>query len=274
MRHRNICVVGDPDQSIYAWRGADIKNILDFEQRLPRRQGRPARAELPLDQDDPRTSRPKLIAQQHAAQGEGALDGERRRASKATLLLCQDEHDEADVGHAPASASCTTSSGYAWNQMAIFYRMNALSRVMEDALRRANVPYQIARGVEFYNRKEIKDVLAYLRVIANPSDEVSLTRIVNVPAARPRRHQRSSRCPTYAVAHGISLFEAMAAAPSKSRASRQPRAQSRPGSSSDWLVSSGSSWPRATADDSSRPWAASQRVMENVVTPQRPGSSC
>ena len=65
--------------------------------------------------------------------------------------------------------------------MAIFYRMNSLSRVMEDALRRANVPYQIARGVEFYNRKEIKDVLAYLRVIANPADEVSLDRIINVP---------------------------------------------------------------------------------------------
>ena len=65
--------------------------------------------------------------------------------------------------------------------MAIFYRMNSLSRVMEDALRRANVPYQIARGVEFYNRKEIKDVLAYLRVSPIPSDEVSLSRIVNVP---------------------------------------------------------------------------------------------
>src|SRR6476659_7420986 len=65
--------------------------------------------------------------------------------------------------------------------MAIFYRMNSLSRVMEDALRRANIPYQIARGVEFYNRKEIKDVLAYLRVVANPADEVSLTRIVNGP---------------------------------------------------------------------------------------------
>ena len=73
-------------------------------------------------------------------------------------------------------------ANYSWNQMAIFYRMNALSRVMEDALRRANVPYQIARGVEFYNRKEIKDVLGYLRVVVNPADEVSLTRIVNVPA--------------------------------------------------------------------------------------------
>src|SRR5206468_10761733 len=72
--------------------------------------------------------------------------------------------------------------GYDWSGMAVFYRMNSLSRVMEDALRRANVPYQIARGVEFYNRKEIRDVLAYLRVVANPADEVSLDRIANVPA--------------------------------------------------------------------------------------------
>ncbi len=92
--------------------------------------------------------------------------------------------------------------------MAIFYRMNALSRVMEDALRRMQIPYQIARGVEFYNRKEIKDVLAYLRVIANPSDEVSLTRIVNVP---PRGVGDSSIKLTqaHAVGTGISLWQAM-----------------------------------------------------------------
>jgi DNA helicase-2/ATP-dependent DNA helicase PcrA len=92
--------------------------------------------------------------------------------------------------------------------MAIFYRMNALSRVMEDALRRAGVPYQIARGVEFYNRKEIKDVLAYLRIIANPHDEVSLTRIVNVP---PRGLGDTSikQMQNYALANGLSLFEAM-----------------------------------------------------------------
>ena len=72
-------------------------------------------------------------------------------------------------------------AGVAWNEMAIFYRMNSLSRVMEEALFKNKVPYQIARGVEFYNRKEIKDVLAYLRVVANPADEVNLDRIANVP---------------------------------------------------------------------------------------------
>ena len=109
----------------------------------------------------------------------------------ATLLLCQDEHDEADQIMRQLR-TLHDNAGYDWNQMAIFYRMNSLSRVMEDALRRANIPYQIARGVEFYNRKEIKDTLAYLRVIANPNDEVSLTRIVNVPNARPRRYQHQT----------------------------------------------------------------------------------
>ena len=72
--------------------------------------------------------------------------------------------------------------GYNWNQMAVFYRINAMSRVMEDALRREGMPYRIARGTDFYHRKEIKDVLAYLRAIANPADELSLARIINVPA--------------------------------------------------------------------------------------------
>jgi DNA helicase-2/ATP-dependent DNA helicase PcrA len=95
-----------------------------------------------------------------------------------------------------------------WNRMAIFYRMNALSRVMEDALRRANIPYQIARGVEFYNRKEIKDVLAYLRVVANPMDEVSLTRIVNVPP-RGIGDTTVKQMQAYAIANGMSLWDAM-----------------------------------------------------------------
>jgi DNA helicase-2/ATP-dependent DNA helicase PcrA len=95
-----------------------------------------------------------------------------------------------------------------WSRMAIFYRMNALSRVMEDALRRANVPYQIARGVEFYNRKEIKDVLAYLRVVANPLDEVSLTRIVNVPP-RGIGDTTVKQMQAYAIANGMTLWDAM-----------------------------------------------------------------
>src|SRR5205823_11995698 len=98
----------------------------------------------------------------------------------ALLYLCQDEHDEAAVVMRELR-ELNEKHGVASNDMAIFYRMNSLSRVMEESLFKNKVPYQIARGVEFYNRREIKDVLAYLRVIANPADEVNLSRIANAP---------------------------------------------------------------------------------------------
>ena len=104
-------------------------------------------------------------------------------------------------------------SGYDWNKMAIFYRMNALSRVMEDALRKAGVPYQIARGVEFYNRKEIKDAMAYLRIVSNPSDEVSLSRIANVPT-RGLSDATLKQISAHAIASGLSLWQAMESAAS------------------------------------------------------------
>jgi DNA helicase-2/ATP-dependent DNA helicase PcrA len=178
LRHRNICVVGDPDQSIYAWRGADIQNILDFETDYPDAKI------VRLEQNYRSTKTILAIASKLIANNRRRKDKklwtENSDGESATVFLCQDERDEADIIMRQLR-ELHDDNGYAWNQMAIFYRMNALSRVMEDALRRANIPYQIARGVEFYNRKEIKDVLAYLRVVVNPADEVSLTRIINVP---------------------------------------------------------------------------------------------
>src|SRR5262249_47944770 len=118
-----------------------------------------------------------------------------------------DEYDEAE-SVVVELRRLQRDEGIDWNKMAIFYRMNALSRVMERALFQAKVPYQIARGVEFYGRKEIKDVMAYLRVIANPNDEVSLERIINVP---PRGIGDSSvkQMQAWAVGHGVSLFDAL-----------------------------------------------------------------
>jgi DNA helicase-2/ATP-dependent DNA helicase PcrA len=205
LRHRNICVVGDPDQSIYAWRGADIQNILDFEKDY-------ADAKVvKLEQNYRSTKTVLAIASQVIANNsqrkEKGLWTENPQGEKAKLFLTQDEHDEARVVTEELKR-LNDEKGIEWSRMAIFYRMNALSRVMEDALRRANVPYQIARGVEFYNRKEIKDVLAYLRVIANPADEISLTRIVNVP---PRGIGDTSvkQMQTYAIANGMTLWDAM-----------------------------------------------------------------
>ena len=205
LKHRNMCVVGDPDQSIYAWRGADIQNILDFEKDYPDAKV------VRLEQNYRSTKTilhiaSKLIAN-NKQRKEKTLWTENAEGEKARLFLCQDEHDEARIV-AEQLKSLHDEHGYEWSQMAVFYRINALSRVMEDALRKLNLPYQIARGVEFYNRKEIKDVLAYLRTIANPDDEVSLTRIVNVPT-RGIGDSSVKQLQTYAVANGQSLFGAM-----------------------------------------------------------------
>jgi DNA helicase-2/ATP-dependent DNA helicase PcrA len=205
LRHRNICVVGDPDQSIYAWRGADIQNILDFEKDYPDAKV------VRLEQNYRSSQRILRIASQLIANNtqrkDKSLWTENAQGEPARLFLCQDEHDEAAI-ITQQLREAHEKGGFDWSKMAIFYRMNSLSRVMEDALRKAGVPYQIARGVEFYNRKEIKDVLAYLRVVANPSDEVSLSRIVNVPT-RGLGDAAIKLMSAYAVGSGISLWQAM-----------------------------------------------------------------
>ena len=179
MKHRNVCVVGDPDQSIYAWRGADIQNILDFEKDY-------SDAKVVKLEQNYRSTKTilhiagKLILR-NTQRRDKALWTENVSGEKAKLFLCPGRIRRSQRGGPAQLKELHEKHGYAWNQMAVFYRMNSLSRVMEDALRKENLPYVMARGVEFYNRKEIKDTLAYLRVIANPNDEVSLARIVNVP---------------------------------------------------------------------------------------------
>ncbi len=203
--HKNICVVGDPDQSIYAWRGADIKNILEFERDYP------AATVVRLEQNYRSTKTileiaSKLISN-NTQRKDKSLWTENDQGDNAKVLLCQDEHDEAaQVTH--ILQDLHEKTGIDWNKMAIFYRMNALSRVMEDGLRRANVPYQIARGVEFYNRREIKDVIAYLRVIANPDDEVSLTRIINVPT-RGIGDTTVKQLQSHGISKGLTLWGAL-----------------------------------------------------------------
>jgi DNA helicase-2/ATP-dependent DNA helicase PcrA len=205
MKHGNICVVGDPDQSIYAWRGADIKNILEFERDYPTTKV------VRLEQNYRSTKTILAVADKLIANNlqrkKKSLWTENGEGDKVQLILCQDEHDEADIVTKHLK-SLHDDKGIDWNKMAIFYRMNALSRVMEDALRRAHVPYQIARGVEFYNRKEIKDVLAYLRVIANPADEVSLDRIINVPT-RGIGDSSVKQIQAFAIAHGLTFWNTL-----------------------------------------------------------------
>jgi len=204
-RHKNICVVGDPDQSIYAWRGADIRNILEFEQDYP--DAKVVRLEQNYRSTKTILSIASKLIAHNTQRKDKSLWTENDQGDKATLYLAGDEHDEA-YAVAKRLKELKEAHNYSWNQMAIFYRMNALSRVMEDALRKENVPYVIARGVEFYNRKEIKDVLAYLRVVANPSDEVSLERIANTPA-RGISDATLKQLAGHAIANGLSLWQAL-----------------------------------------------------------------
>lgn len=248
-RGRNICVVGDPDQSIYRWRGADLRNILEFEQDYP------DATVVKLEQNYRSTKTILQVASElishNRLRRDKRLWTENDQGQKVEIRLCQDEHDEARRV-AGRLKELHEKQGVEWNQMAVFYRINALSRVMEDALRRANMPYVMARGVEFYNRKVIKDVLAYLRMIANPADEVSLTRIVNTP---PRGIGDSSvkLMQATAVGEGISLWEAMG------RADRIAGLSTRAAKSTGQFVSLVDSWRNMMQSKTVR------QIMEDVV---------
>jgi DNA helicase-2/ATP-dependent DNA helicase PcrA len=204
-KHRNICVVGDPDQSIYAWRGANIKNILEFERDYP------DATVVKLEQNYRSTKAILAIASgliaRNVQRKEKGLWTENKDGEPARLFLCTDEHDEAAL-ITRQLRELHDKHAVPWGDMAIFYRMNSLSRVIEESLFKSKVPYQIARGVEFYNRKEIKDVLAYMRLIANPADEVSLDRIANVPA-RGLSDATMKQMTAHAFGRGMSTLNAM-----------------------------------------------------------------
>ena len=174
----NLCVVGDPDQSIYAWRGADIRNILDFEKQYP------GARTINLGQNYRSTRRilaaADALIRHNAGRKHKELFTENAVGDPVQLVVCRDERQEAER-MVDACKDWHLRDGLTWSQMAVFYRQNSLSRVLEDALRDAGVPYQIARGTAFYDRKEIKDTIAYLRTIANPADEVNLLRVINFP---------------------------------------------------------------------------------------------
>ncbi len=203
LEHENICATGDPDQSIYSWRGARIDNILEFEQDY--RNAKVVRLE------ENYRSTPQILAaadrlitcnRQRKAKG---LWTNRPAGAKVTVLNVQDEHAEA--AEIVRRARGLVAGGVRHDDIAVFYRLNSLSRVLEDAFRRAGLPYRIARGVAFYNRKEIKDVLAYLKLIVNPADDLACERIINVPT-RGIGATTLKRLQEYAAAHGVSLFEA------------------------------------------------------------------
>jgi DNA helicase-2/ATP-dependent DNA helicase PcrA len=202
--HMNVCAVGDPDQSIYAFRGADIRNILDFERDFP------GTRTIPLEQNYRSTNSilgaANAVITHNRERKEKTLWSELGEGEPVRVVEVEDEHAEARF----VAAEIAALVEYGWNgdEMAVVYRTNAQSRVLEDVLVRQGVAYQVIGGPRFYERAEVKDVIAYLQVIDNPYDAVSLTRIAN----RPRRgvgDTSLARLASYADTQGISLWEAL-----------------------------------------------------------------
>ncbi len=175
--HRNLCVVGDPDQSIYGWRGANIRNILEFEKHF-------ADAKVIALGQNWRSTPQILLA------ADALIRNNRQRRHKplftdnaagANLELVRAAHEEHEAELVVEFLRARRDEGTSWSGMAVFYRINALSRVIEDLLMRSSIPYQVARGTAFYDRKEIKDAIAYLKALLNPADQVALERVINTP---------------------------------------------------------------------------------------------
>jgi DNA helicase II / ATP-dependent DNA helicase PcrA len=202
--HNNICATGDPDQSIYRWRGADIRNILSFEKDWPQ-------AQIVKLEENFRSAANILTM------ADGLISYNRNRKQKkliptkpssadVSIWPCDDQDDEAQK--IAEHVKSLNKKGIPFRDMAIFYRVNAMSRVLEEAFIRNKAPYQIVRGVEFYRRKEIRDLMAYLKIIVNPDDQVSLLRILNTPA-RGIGKTTADKIKLYASEKGISFYDAL-----------------------------------------------------------------
>jgi DNA helicase II / ATP-dependent DNA helicase PcrA len=175
--HRNLCVVGDPDQSIYKWRGADLRNILDFEQDF-------GDATIVKLEQNYRSTKIILdaasaVIRENRNRKDKRLWTDRKGGDRITYFRGGDELEEADFITRTARASLAEDVDA---MVAVLYRTNAQSRAIEDAMMREGVAYKVVGGVRFYERKEVKDALAYMRLVINPHDDVSLRRVINVPA--------------------------------------------------------------------------------------------
>ncbi len=207
--HRNLCVVGDDDQSIYGWRGADLRNILSFEKDYP-----DARV-VKLEQNYRSTQTILDVAYQviHTNPNRAAkrLWTENPRGSKVVVAQLYDEQEEALAVASEAQALVNRGQA-ALSDIAVLYRTNAQSRAVEEVFLRRGIPYKLVGGLKFYERREVKDVLAYLRLIANARDGMSFARVVNVPR-RKIGLKTLAALGSYAAGRGRNAWEALADAP-------------------------------------------------------------
>lgn len=176
--HQNICVVGDDDQSIYGWRGADIRNILEFEKdyddvHVVKLEQNYRSTQIILDAAN-------TVISNNIERKRKRLWSEKKEGELIKIQVAQDEIEESDFV-ADMIAKISREQNRSYKDFAVLYRANAQSRSVEDALNRSQIPYNIYGGTKFYERKEIKDLIAYLRVIQNPQDDISIKRIINVP---------------------------------------------------------------------------------------------
>src|SRR4051794_34136564 len=203
-KHRNVCAVGDPDQSIYSFRGADIRNILEFERDFGETKT------IALEQNYRSTNTilqaANAVIEHNRERKPKNLWSELGEGDPVRVLEVEDEHAEARF--VAAEIAALVEEGFSGSEIAVFYRTNAQSRVLEDVLVRQGVAYLVIGGPRFYERAEVKDVIAYLQAIDNPYDAVSLQRIAN----RPRRgigDASLARLQAHADAYGSSLWEAL-----------------------------------------------------------------
>src|SRR5215210_2199014 len=204
-KHRNICVVGDSDQSVYRFRGADIRNILEFETQFP------DATVIVLEQNYRSTSTildaANAVITNNAMRRPKALWTEQVGGELIRRYFAEDEHDES-AWVCREMQRLHEHENQRWGDIAVFYRTNAMSRVLEEQLVRVKIPYRVVGGTRFYDRREVKDALAYLRAVVNPSDEVSVKRILNTPK-RGIGDSSIGKLDAYASSHGLSFTDAL-----------------------------------------------------------------
>jgi DNA helicase-2/ATP-dependent DNA helicase PcrA len=205
--HRNLCVVGDPDQSIYAWRGADVRNILDFERDFP------AAKVVKLERNYRSTQRilsgAGAVVENNRDRPAKRMVTDRGEGDQIVVYASRDDRDEAQFV-VRGLLDAVREAGHSFGQCAVFYRTNAQSRPIEEELLKYDVPYVVVGGVRFYERAEVKDALAYLRLLVNPADAAALRRIVNRPT-RGIGKTTLARAEALAEERGISLLEGIRA---------------------------------------------------------------
>jgi len=204
-QHQNICVVGDDDQSIYRWRGAELKNILDFEHQFPN-------TTIIKLEENYRSTRTILSAANSVIMNNTFRHRKELRTIRGAgekIIIHTAETDRDEAQWITRSIEIEAHKGkWNWGDFAVLYRTNAQSRLLEDNLRRAQIPYVVVSGLKFYERKEVKDVLAYLKLIVNPDDAVSLKRIINYPP-RGLGKLTISKIEQHSLTAGIPLFCAL-----------------------------------------------------------------